>query len=238
MENWHPGVDLGHGQFGYGLFLKQPVAAGTLLIRSPALLAGRAATADAHAEAMLLCDAITMGQLANCESPYFYPYLMSALRLLEPRNTSTREGILHKLLLHQNGGIGSYSVSLHGTSSLLNHSCTPNCHTDTDDVLLERCYTALHSLQPTELFISYIPYPIDDAEARRRFISRLDFDCECACCASGEYPSQRDYQHATLHCWQCGAGPCELRCCYATYCSQACREKNAPIHKVICKKQR
>lgn len=130
------------------------------------------------------------------------------------------------------------ALRLVGLGALFNHSCVPNVtYRYLAPIKTYEFYTLRHIAAGELLRFSYIPFPIDDLQARAE---NLKFTCNCQACIEQLVPSQYLAEHGIAadrgHCWHCGANaPHKCRACSARYCSAACQKANWQlVHRRIC----
>ena len=235
VDKLHPFLKLESVEYGLGIVSIKAIPRGAMVMRSPVLIGARF-FADSGGQALMMLDYLQSHDLLQAKSPAYSVYLAQCLRILAPRHATGEKRLLQKLCSNQFGPLGNMNVTIHGLASLFNHSCIPNCTIEEDPVLRERRFYAASELEPGELFISYIPCPVDSRASRQLMLAGLGFVCECEACVTDSPPSLRFHGRSTAHCWQCGSPANVLYtcACAATYCSARCRLENSSIHKQIC----
>jgi hypothetical protein len=108
---------------------------------------------------------------------------------------------------------------LYYSSSFINHSCIPNCRSQSDEITkIQTVKSTKKILKGDEITISY----------RTTYTEKLPFKCSCLYCTD------------VIRCHYCKTKKITLKRCLgcgnAYYCNTECRKAHWKIHKTSCKK--
>lgn len=229
---------------------KSQLCAATLALRSCFKVAIKSRSKRQHmthisSQAMMML--LVREGVLDSELPSYREDVREWVEILSPRGEPMTQDqqmdqLACKAMRNCFGRIGPYETFMLDMGSFVNHSCAPNAAMLLDADLCEASIITIDEVPAgRQIFISYIPFPIDSRTARKDFLEAFDFECLCTWCVERLSPSVY-YALCTVqslnsrHCWYCGNdGRLQCRRCkHANYCSKACLRLNAKTHRQIC----